>query len=381
MKTQNLHKRFLGILVATILSTGATTMLMAAGTASGTSISNTASIDYKVATVDQPTITSAAYAFLVDNKVDLTVSTVDVATVKVTPGTNTSYMTFTVTNTGNTVQDFALSAAALDGVAGAFATTDNVDANSTAIFVETAGGAGYILADDTDTYIDELAADANITVYMVGNFALGFTDADIASYYLVAEARVGGSAGGGVGAALTETAGADTFNAVDIVFADGDGDLNEAGTGDAARDAKHSSLNDYEIATASLSIGKDSEVIWDPFNLAVDPKRIPGAIVEYTITISNGGGSQTATDIAVTDSLNTEITAGTITFNTQYDATANQGIVVTAPNLYSGNPTELTNVGGDDEGEWNSGTNVVTVTGITVTAGQTATVKFKVTIQ
>ncbi|MCK4975157.1 MAG: hypothetical protein KAR81_07875, partial [Sulfurimonas sp.] len=248
MKTQNLHKRFLGILVATMFSTGVTTMLMAAGTASGTSISNTASVDYKVATVDQPTITSAAYAFLVDNKVDLTVSTIDSATVKVTPGTNISYLTFRVTNTGNTVQDFALSAVALDGVAGAFATTDNIDANSTTIFADSNGNEVYDSGVDTLTHVDELIADANRTVFVVGNFALGFTDTDIASYYLVAEARAS-TGDAALGDTLTQTAGADTFNVVDIVFADGDGDLDEAGTSDADRDAKHSSLDDYEIAT------------------------------------------------------------------------------------------------------------------------------------
>ena len=380
MKTQLFQKRLLGVLTAALLMCGGTSVLMAAGTASGTSISNAATVDYKVATVDQPTITSATYVFKVDNKVNLTVSTIDVATVKVTPGTDDNVLTYLVTNTGNTVQDFALTAAALAGGTGAFGGTDNIDANTTSIVVESGATAGFQLAQDTATYIDELAADANKTVYMLGDFDTGFADGDIAAYYLVAEAHKG-STPAALGAVETETA---SDNAdpliVDVVLADGDGDGVLAN--DDSRDAKHSSLNDYEIATADLTITKSSTVVSDPFNNTTNPKRIPGAVVEYTITIDNAGTGSTATDIIVTDNLNTEIaTNGTISFNTQYDATAGQGIVVTAPNLYGGAATELTNASDADEGTWNAGTNVLTVTGISVAAGETATVKFRVTIQ
>ena len=380
MKTQIFQKRFLGVLTAALMMCTGTSVLMAAGTASGTLISNAATVDYKVATVDQPTITSATYVFKVDNKVNLTVSTIDVATVKVTPGTDDNVLTYLVTNTGNTVQDFALTAAALAGGTGAFGGTDNIDANTTSIVVESGATAGFQVLEDTATYIDELAADANKTVYMLGDFDTGFSDGDIAAYYLVAEAHKG-STPAALGAVETETA---SDNAdpliVDVVLADGDGDGVLAN--DDSRDAKHSSLNDYEIATADLTITKSSAVISDPFNNTTNPKRIPGAVVEYTITIDNAGTGSTATDIIVTDNLNTEIaTNGTIAFNTQYDATAGKGIVVTAPNLYGGAATELTNAADADEGAWNAGTNVLTVTGITVAAGETATVKFRVTIQ
>jgi len=384
MKIQYFSPRLTGFLMVILLLGINAGNAMAAGTASGTTISNQATVDYKVATVDQPQATSNNYQFVVDNKVNLTVSTDDGAAISVTPGTNDNVMTFTVTNNGNTSQDFSLSAAALAGGAAAFAGTDNIDGDTVEIYVETAGGAGYQAVSDTDTHINALAADASIKVYIVTDFNTGYSDGDIASYWLIAEARTNDGAGT-LGGALTETAGADTEGSVDIVFADVDGD--GGGANDASRDAKHSSQDDYEIATASLSITKSSTIVSDPFNNTTNPKRIPGAVVQYQIAITNGGGAATATDIAFSDSLNTEIvTNGTLAFNTQYDATAGQGVVVSHPDYSAGAYTEYTNA---DDGvvngisvDWNvTGTNVVTVSGIALDAGETATIRFRVTIQ
>lgn len=309
MKILNFNKRLLGTIAAALLLGGGGTAY-AAGTASGTTISNQASVDYKVSTIDQPTINSNNYQFVVDTKIDLTVSTDDVAAVAVTPGSNDNVMTFTVTNDGNATQDFNLSAAALAGGTGAFGGTDNIDGDTVEVYVESGATVGYQSGEDTATAIDNLAADANVKVYIVTDFNTGYSDGDIASYYLVAEARATD------GSALTETAGADTEGSVDIVFADGDGD---GGLGnDASRDAKHSSQDDYEVAAANLTFSKSSNVVSDPFNGTTNPKRIPGAVVEYVLTISNGAGAATATDITISDSLNAEIaTNGTLAFNTQ----------------------------------------------------------------
>lgn len=377
--------KLIALTATALLGVGSAGSALAAGTASGTTISNQASVDYKVATISQPTINSNNYQFVVDTKIDITVSTDDVSAILVTPGSNDNVMTFTVTNTGNASQDFLVSAAALAGGTGAFGGTDNIDGDTVEVYVETAGGAGYQAVSDTSTHINALAADASIKVYIVTDFNTGYSDADIASYYLVAEARIDDAAGT-LGGALTETAGADTEGSVDIVFADGDGD---GGLGnDASRDAKHSSQDDYEIAAAVLTFTKSSTVISDPFNNTTNPKRIPGAVVEYVLTISNAAGASTATNINISDSLNTEIaTNGTIAFNTQYDATAGQGIVVAHPDHGGGADTEYTNAddGAENGGvgaDWNvTGVNTVTVTGITLDASESATVKFRVTVQ
>jgi len=385
MKEQYFNPILIGVIALLLLFLIPTGNALAAGTASGTTISNQASVDYKVATISQPTVNSNNYQFVVDNKVNLTVSTDDVAVIAVTPGSNDNVMTFTVTNTGNTTQDFRVTAAALAGGTGAFGGTDNIDGDTVEIYVESGATAGYQAAQDTATHVDALAADANIKVYIVTDFNTGYSDGDVASYYLVAEARINDGAGT-LGGALTETAGADTEGSVDIVFADGDGD---GGLGnDASRDAKHSSQDDYEIAAASLNFSKSSTVVSDPFNSTTNPKRIPGAVIEYVISISNAAGAATATDITISDNLNTEIaTNGTLSFNTQYDATAGQGIVVAHPDFSAGADTEYTNAsdGAENGGvgaDWNvTGTNTVTVTGITLDAGESASVKFRVTVQ
>ncbi len=345
------------------------------GTQSGTSVSNSATVSYSVGATPQDDVNSAPVTFLVDRKIDMTVVTTDVAAVGVTPGTSTSALTFTVTNDGNDTMDYALSATALSGGTGAFGGTDNVDAGSVALFVEDGGNVGYQLAEDTETFVDELAIDASATVYIVGTFGTaGFSDADIASYHLLVEAREGGGATA-LGAALTETAGADDSAVEDTVFADGQG--TDTGN-DANRDAKLSDQSDFEIETASLTVTKTSTVISDPVNGGTNPKAIKGAVIEYTVTIANAAGSSTATGISVADDLDTEITAGTIAFSADAYASG-KGIRVQSPNLYAGAETDLTNAADGDEGDFT--TNQVTVDTISLAAGESATVKFRVVVQ
>ncbi|VAW89418.1 hypothetical protein MNBD_GAMMA17-1303, partial [hydrothermal vent metagenome] len=155
------------------------------------------------------------------------------------------------------------------------------------------------------------------------------------------------------------------------------------------RDAQHSSQDDYTIVTAALTISKASSVVSDPVNGTTDPKRIPGAIIQYEITISNGAGAATATSIAITDSLNTEITEGDIAFNTQFGATAGNGFSIAHPGFSGGAFVEYTNIAGVEsparggvEADWNVTTsNVVTITNIQLAAGESAVIRFRITIQ
>lgn len=58
----------------------------------------------------------------------------------------------------------------------------------------------------------------------------------------------------------------------------------------------------YCIPFTTLDITKISSVISDPVNGTTDPKAIPGALVEYLITVSNTGGDRTDTNsVIVTD--------------------------------------------------------------------------------
>jgi hypothetical protein len=367
---------------------------VAAGTASDTDINNRATINYQISGVAQTLIESSPTGnstpgagngtdttFKVDNKVDLVVVTQDVAAVSVTPGSlyaNGIYnvLEFRVQNDGNTTQDYTLSAIAVTtGGAAKFAGNDAFDMDPPVrIYVNSVQDVdGTYDATDTAVFIDELAADSYVDVFVVLDAPLTAIDGQIASYHLVATTHDGGAAG--QGALTVESAGAWVPGTVQVVFADGTG---TAGT-DGDRDGEFSDQDDYEVDTADLTIDKTSDVLTDGFNVSPNAKAIPGAIIEYTITIANDAGAgATATSIAVSDSLNTEITNGTLAFVTDSYG-AGTGIEVTAPNLYGGAATALTNVADGDEGDFTA--NVVTVTGISLAAGEQATVKFRVIVQ
>lgn len=264
----------------------------AAGTASNTTISNTATLSYSVGSVSQTPITSPAATFVVDNRVNVTVATVDAAAVAVINGATAQVLTFTVTNNGNTVQDFALASAQRANGTTALTVTDNFDTPSCSQFVETNGTPGYQAADNT-TYIDELAPDASRTVYVVCSIPAAQANNDAAVVTLTATALAGGGAGS-QGATLTQTP--TNTAGVDIVFGD------VAGSDDGPRDAAHSSRSAFRVATSTLAVTKASTLICDPLNGTTDPKYIPGAVVRWTITISNTG-SASATLATVTDAI------------------------------------------------------------------------------
>lgn len=268
----------------------------AAGTASGTDVANTATINYKVGGVDQTPV-PASVTFKVDRKITLTVAEVGgTATGPVAPGQANQVTTFTVTNTSNATLDFGLGGANVTGTT-AHGGTENQDMENIRVFVESGATAGYQSGEDTAIFIDELAADQSKTVYIVANVPAAATNGQIATVALTATAKESGVAAT-EGAVVTQTAGADTAGAVDTVFGDGTG----PGAGDAARDGKHSDDDDYSISSTALSVLKTSKVISDPFNNTTNPKAIPGAVVEYCIIVTNPG-AQAATLVTLVDNL------------------------------------------------------------------------------
>lgn len=266
----------------------------AAGTASGTSITNTATVNYSVGGVAQTAVT-ANNSFTVDRKINLTVAEVGTVTTSVAPGSTAQVTTFTVTNTSNAALDFGLSATQLAGGAAAHGGTDNFDVTGVQIFVDSNGNGTYDAGVDTATFIDELAADGSRTVFIVANVPVGQANGSVAGVNLVAQARESGGVGV-QGAVSTQTAGANTAG-IDTVFADTAG----TATGDIARDGRHSDDDDYTVAAALLTATKTQTLLWDPFNGNTDPKNIPGAVIEYCITVANAAGTASATGVSVSD--------------------------------------------------------------------------------
>lgn len=269
---------------------------MALGTAADTDIDNFATVDFQVSGTPQVTVTSNTTSFKVDQVVDLTVAEADGGETSVVPNQQDAVARFTVTNTGNEVQDFGLSVN--DVVTGVFGITDNFDPSAFTIVVDTNNNDVYDAGVDTvQSFIDELspnvtadpATDNVISVFVLADIPLVQVTGDGANIELVAEAREGGVAGQGI--VQAETGGNNT-DGLEIVWSN-----NTASDDDA-----------YSVgAIASLAAAKTSEVLSDPLgNSAPAAVAIPGAIVEYTITITNSG-SVAATDVTVTDTLQADL--------------------------------------------------------------------------
>lgn len=376
------------LLVAALACSLAGSSAHALGTASDTDIDNRASVTYNLGNTPQTVIESDPLGnstpgvgqggdttFKVDNKIDFTVSESDTAYTVVAPNSTFQALAFTLQNDGNTTQDFSFTAAEIGtGNPDPHGGTDDFNGTAVGIFVESGVTPGYQQLEDLALYADQVLADDVITVYVVRDIG---AEADDTSSAVTLTAQVAdGSTASAQGADITSDDSGDIDDpaVVQIVFADGTGDT------DAARDGQFSDTDAFVVRTAALQITKTSLVYSDPFNLLVNPKAIPGATLEYTVEITHTGGSGSATSVTVTDDLSVEVGAGTIVFDLNGYA-AVEGIQVEAPNLYLGAPTSLTNAADADEGEWDAGSNTLTVDGITVGPGETAYVRYRVTIQ
>ncbi len=305
-------------------------LALAIGTPSGTQIDNSATLNYSVGGINQNQITSNVASFVVDNRIDLTVTSTDAAAVVVTPGGTNTVLTFRVINTGNTVQDYSLSA--LPGAGNLHGVTDNFDANNVRVFVDGNANGVYDPGADIQTYIDELAADAMITVFIISDIPIDRIDRDGAIYDLVAQTAQGGVPGTLGADILSDDAGiADDPASIQIVFADG------AGSADDANDGRFSDRGVYVVGSALLTINKSSLVTSDPINGGTNPKAIPGATIRYTINVANTG-SVSANAVMVTDQIpaNTRFVSASIT-----TANSNGGAIITVE--YSDNGTDWYN--------------------------------------
>jgi len=348
-------KRMASALAAAALLWSAAGIAGAAGTTAGTVVSNTATVDYTVNAVVQPQVASLAADFMVDRRVDLTVTTLESTEVLVTPATANNGTAYTLTNTSNAALDFALTAA--NFATNPFAPpADNFDIVTMTAVVD--NGDSVCDAGDVGgaTTAANLAEDASVVVCVLVTIPGGQANDDVAAVTLTATAQ---ELGGG---ALSEEAGADVVGSMQTVFADGDG----ASAAEVARDAAHSDAASYQVQSADVTIAKTETLISDPINNVTFPRHIPGAIVEYQVTVTNAAGSAfPATSLTISDVLSADVL-----FRPDTYAVA-EGIDVDG--------TPQTNATGDDSGEFAAGT--VTVTVPSLAAGASTVITFQVTVQ
>lgn len=343
-----------GAIVALAMAAGTA---QAAGTVAGTTITNTATLNFQVGGVSQ-TAQSASNSVTVDRKVNMTLTNVG-ATTTVSPGQTAAVTTWTLTNTSNDTLDFLLSTVnQTTGATAQHGGTDAYDVSNFKYYVDSNGNGVYDAGTDAlVNWIDELAPDTSKTIFVVSDQPLTATNGQVSGIVLTAQAAAGGAAST-QGAALTATAGANTAG-VDTVFADG------AGTSDAANDGKISAKGDYTVSAAVLTVNKYATLISDPINGATNPKMIPGAVVEYCIAVSNAAGAATATTITVSDPLPATVTysASTVFLNTTVSGSTCSG-----------------GTAGSDATNYNSVSKTVSGSLSNIAAGASAGLRFRVTI-
>lgn len=304
-------------------------------TAAGSSVANTASVAYKVGTVDQAPVNSNTSTFTVDRVIDITV-TADNTPLNVVPDAAGNILSFTVTNQSNATLDFdvgmiqAADTTVMSGIG-----TDAFDMDNFTFFVDTNGNGSYDAGTDNTTTIDNLAAGDSAKVFAIAKTPLLASDGTYAGVEVTVIAKES------TGAALSATVGANTAG-MDTVFGDGSGPL----SGDNARDATITTYGAYKVSTATLQITKSATVISDPVNGTTNPKAIPGAVVEYCLVVTNTGAAP-ADSIVLSDNLPAETT---------YDPThLRVNVSGTSTTCTSGTGSAVTDATGDDTGDWVAG--------------------------
>lgn len=107
----------------------------------------------------------------------------------------------------------------------------------------------------------------------------------------------------------------------------------------------------YAPFKPALTVTKTSTVISDPENGTNNPKRIPGAILKYTITVENANGSHAA-NVNVADTL-----ASGVSWNSN--------LTITSPFINNGALKTLTDAADSDEGSFNGTAIAVNCTYVT----------------
>ncbi len=313
----------------------------AAGTLSGTTISNTALLQCNFCSAG---ISSNTPSFVVDRKVNVTVAEISGATTAVSANQSTAVTDFMVTNNGNTVQDYSLTASNSSSGATLFAGVDNFDGTACSARIESGALAGYDMAD-TATFIDELAADASKIVYVVCNIPAGLVMNDHAIVSLTVTTSQGGAAAV-QGAATTQMAGVDTAG-VDTVFADA------GGSDDAMLDGKYSARDAYQVSLIASSIAYSTTTF-------VEAVANNGSISIVSMLTLTGDTFAGANGVALAGGVVSNVPAGLTAVLTKTSAT-------TATLSFTGNATAHANA--------NSIANLtVTLSDTAFTSGSVATI-------
>lgn len=343
------------------------TPAFAAGTTQGTSITNNVNVNFQVGGVPQ-TQASASDVFVVDRKVIFTLAEkAPTGTTSVSPGQTARITTFILTNTSNDTLDFTITPSQLVGGTAAHGGTDAFNVTNLLVCLDANADNTCDAAATATLNVNDLIADANTTILVVGDIPLAAVNGQVAGISLSAAAL--NSNGTAITAATDATVnGAGT---VETIFADAAKSGN-AGTS-AARDGIDVATDDYTVQAAVLSVFKTSRIISDGVS-ASNFKSVPGAVVEYCISVANAAGGATATNITISDLVptNTTYQAGTIRVNG----------TVTSPGATQtcAAGTVVTDASDADAGSFGTPANTVAGTLNNIAGGNSSALIFRATI-
>lgn len=339
----------------------------AAGTTQGTSITNNVNVNFQVGGVPQ-TQASASDVFVVDRKVIFSLEEkAPTGTTNVSPGQTGQITTFVLTNTSNDTLDFTITPSQLVGGTAAHGGTDAFNVTNLLVCLDANADNTCDSAATATLTINDLIADANTTILVVGDIPLSATNGQVAGISLSAAAL--NSNGTAITAATDATVnGAGT---VETIFAD----TAKSGNGgtSAARDGIDVATDDYTVQAAVLSVFKTSRIISDGVSSS-NFKSVPGAVVEYCISVANAAGGATATNISISDLVptNTTYQAGTIRVNG----------TVTSPGASQtcAAGTVVTDASDADAGSFGTPANTVAGTLNNIAGGSSSALIFRATI-
>ncbi len=323
---------------------------IAEGTRAGTDIDNTVDVNYEVGGIGQATL-SDTVTFKVDRRVAYTlqpVATPDL--LQVSPGQDDVFVDFLLTNLSNSDLDFTL---ALVNMAGGSVDTlgdDTANMDNIEYAVVTAG-------DPTPTqggeqYVDDLAVDASVRIRVWGDAALALADGQIAGLQLTSTAA--------------DLAGTSAAPGTALIYGLANGDLTVENVDPAGTDGVRITNDGFIVESAALTVVKAYTVVDDGFGGTVNP--LPGATIEYTITITNSSATVAADNVVITDTL-----AANLTFVSDWSGTDDMTLSVNGALA-----TGCTEDAADDSCE--RAGQALTFNGITISSSGSLIVTYRVTI-
>ncbi|KLE35582.1 DUF11 domain-containing protein [Aurantiacibacter luteus] len=279
--------RYLLGAVSAIALVGFAAPAMAQETSAGELITNRVTVDFRVGNVQQTAVEDSD-TFVVDRKIDVVVAAVG-ASPNVSSGENQIVREFSVTNLSNATVGYQLT----------FQSTGDYVPENAVIFID-ANSNGSFDAGEEVTFLDALAQDETVNVLVQFDVPADTPNGDTVNIILVANAYEANDPG----SEIVASTGPDDPTTVQTVLADG---IGVAGI-DAEYAGDHADAHAVTINAAAMTVEKFSTVVWDPVNLTVDPKAIPGARVQYCIAVTNAAGAATATGVTVNDDLPVQVT-------------------------------------------------------------------------